>query len=197
MRPVWGSARARLMSSRFQRFLLPGLAFKAVVIGGGYATGRELAEFFLPSGPWGGIAAMVLATVIWSAVCVATFLFARASRRARLPDLRARAARTRLGGVRGRVCALRRADPRGVRRRGGRDRRGDARAARRSLGTLSLMAAIALVTAFGNAVRRAPLHLRVVPAVRRSTRCSCCSRSRTSAIASRTASRRTRRCTAG
>jgi len=67
------------MSSRFQRFLLPGLAFKAVVIGGGYATGRELAEFFLPSGPWGGIAAMVLATVIWSGVCVATFVFARAS----------------------------------------------------------------------------------------------------------------------
>jgi uncharacterized membrane protein YkvI len=67
------------MSSRFQRFLLPGLAFKAVVIGGGYATGRELAEFFLPSGPWGGIVAMALATVIWSTVCVATFLFARAS----------------------------------------------------------------------------------------------------------------------
>ena len=37
--------------SRFQRFVLPGLAFKAVVIGGGYATGRELAEFFLPAGP--------------------------------------------------------------------------------------------------------------------------------------------------
>jgi len=67
------------VSSRFQRFLLPGFAFKAVVIGGGYATGRELAEFFLPSGPWGGIAAMVLATIIWSGVCVATFLFARAS----------------------------------------------------------------------------------------------------------------------
>jgi len=67
------------MSSRFQRFVLPGLAFKAVVIGGGYATGRELAEFFLPSGPWGGIAAMMLAMVIWSGVCVATFVFARAS----------------------------------------------------------------------------------------------------------------------
>lgn len=67
------------MSSRFQRFLLPGFAFKAVVIGGGYATGRELAEFFLPSGPWGGITAMLLATLIWSGVCVATFLFARAS----------------------------------------------------------------------------------------------------------------------
>ena len=67
------------MSSRFQRFFLPGLAFKAVVIGGGYATGRELAEFFLASGPWGGIKAMALAMGIWSAICVTTFLFSRAS----------------------------------------------------------------------------------------------------------------------
>jgi uncharacterized membrane protein YkvI len=68
-----------MTSTRFQRFLLPGFAFKAVVIGGGYATGRELAEFFLPSGPWGGIVAMLLAMLIWSGVCVATFLFARAT----------------------------------------------------------------------------------------------------------------------
>lgn len=63
----------------FQRFLLPGLAFKAVVIGGGYATGRELAEFFVPSGPWGGIAAMLVAMLLFSLVCIATFLFARAT----------------------------------------------------------------------------------------------------------------------
>jgi uncharacterized membrane protein YkvI len=61
----------------FQRFLLPGFAFKAVVIGGGYATGRELAEFFLPSGPWGGLAGMLLATVLWSVIAAATFAFAR------------------------------------------------------------------------------------------------------------------------
>ena len=66
-------------STWFQRFLLPGFAFKAVVIGGGYATGRELAEFFLPSGPWGGLAGMALATVVWSVICVVTFLFARAT----------------------------------------------------------------------------------------------------------------------
>jgi len=65
--------------SFFQRFLLPGLAFKAVVIGGGYATGRELAEFFLPSGPWGGLAAMLLAMLLFSLVCILTFLFARAT----------------------------------------------------------------------------------------------------------------------
>ncbi|HEY2358412.1 MAG TPA: hypothetical protein VGH86_13255 [Phenylobacterium sp.] len=64
----------------FQRWLLPGLAFKAVVIGGGYATGRELAAYFLPSGPWGGLYGMLLATAIWSVVCVTTFLFALRTR---------------------------------------------------------------------------------------------------------------------
>jgi uncharacterized membrane protein YkvI len=68
MKPTW-----------FQRFLLPGLAFKAVVIGGGYATGRELAEFFMPSGPQGGLMGMLLAMAIWSLVCAATFLFAYAT----------------------------------------------------------------------------------------------------------------------
>ena len=63
-------------ADRFRRFLLPGLAFKAVVIGGGYATGREIAEFFLPAGPWGGLAAMLLATAIWAIVAAATFHFA-------------------------------------------------------------------------------------------------------------------------
>ncbi|HEY1604873.1 MAG TPA: hypothetical protein VGF77_04685 [Allosphingosinicella sp.] len=67
------------MPTRVQRFLLPGLGFKAVVIGGGYATGRELAEFFLPSGPWGGLAAILVATIAFSLVCIATFLFARAT----------------------------------------------------------------------------------------------------------------------
>ena len=46
--------------TRFQRLVLPGLAFKAAVIGGGYATGRELAEYFIPSGPQGGVLAIVV-----------------------------------------------------------------------------------------------------------------------------------------
>lgn len=64
-------------SSRFQRFLLPGFALKAVIIGGGYATGRELAEFFLPHGPWGGLAGMLLAMLVWSGIAALTFAFAR------------------------------------------------------------------------------------------------------------------------
>ncbi|MES2136931.1 MAG: hypothetical protein V4502_07725 [Pseudomonadota bacterium] len=72
------TTRKEAQSTWFQRFLLPGLAFKAVVIGGGYATGRELAEYFLPSGPWGGLAAMLLSTILFSTICALTFLFARA-----------------------------------------------------------------------------------------------------------------------
>lgn len=63
-------------ASAFQRFILPGLAFKAVVIGGGYATGRELAEFFFPAGPWGGLMGLVLTALLWSLICGLTFLFA-------------------------------------------------------------------------------------------------------------------------
>jgi uncharacterized membrane protein YkvI len=64
------------VSSRFQRFLLPGFAFKAVVIGGGYATGRELAEYFLGSGPAAGALGMLVSMLCWSVLCAATFLFA-------------------------------------------------------------------------------------------------------------------------
>ena len=75
--PVSNRAVQANHPSAFQRFVLPGLAFKAVVIGGGYATGREIAEFFVPAGPWGGIAAMLVATAIWCVVCATTFVFAR------------------------------------------------------------------------------------------------------------------------
>ena len=63
--------------SRFKRWLLPGLGVKAVVIGGGYATGRELAEFFLSAGPWGGLYAILFATLLFSVVCSLTFVAAR------------------------------------------------------------------------------------------------------------------------
>lgn len=80
------SAEAPPRSSWIQRYVLPGLAFKAVVIGGGYATGREIAEFFLPSGPVGGLLAILVATIEWSIVCALTFLLAQ---RYSLPDYRA------------------------------------------------------------------------------------------------------------
>lgn len=70
--------RSSALTDWFRRFLLPGLAFKAVVIGGGYATGRELAEFFIGSGPLGGLQGLIVAMVIWSVVCALTFALARA-----------------------------------------------------------------------------------------------------------------------
>lgn len=66
--------------SWFQRILLPGFVFKGVVIGGGYATGRELVEFFFASGPVGALYGILLATLIWSIVCAVSFLFAQAVR---------------------------------------------------------------------------------------------------------------------
>ena len=63
--------------SRFTRWILPGLGVKAVVIGGGYATGRELAEFFLSRGPWGGLYAILFATLLFSIFCSLTFVLAR------------------------------------------------------------------------------------------------------------------------
>ena len=115
--------------SWFQRFLLPGFAFKAVVIGGGYSTGREIAEFFVPLGPWGGVAAMALAMGLWSLICVVAFLLAR-----RIgaydyrPFFRALLG-PRLGRLRGLLRLLLHPDPRGVRRGRRRARRGDVRLA--------------------------------------------------------------------
>jgi len=61
----------------FKRYLLPGLVFQSVIIGGGYGTGRELVEFFLSYGPGGGLAGMILvSTVIFSAVAGVTFALA-------------------------------------------------------------------------------------------------------------------------
>ena len=67
----------RTDAGRFTRWVLPGLGVKAVVIGGGYATGRELAEFFLSKGPWGGLFAILFATVLFSIFCSLTFVLAR------------------------------------------------------------------------------------------------------------------------
>jgi uncharacterized membrane protein YkvI len=65
------------MSAFFRRYLLPGFVFEAAVIGGGYATGRELVEFFLPAGPLGGLVGMAVSMLVWSAVLAVSFELAR------------------------------------------------------------------------------------------------------------------------
>ena len=61
----------------FYHYLIPGLVFQSVVIGGGYATGRELVEFFLSNGPLGGLWGLLVTSAIWSIVLMLTFELAR------------------------------------------------------------------------------------------------------------------------
>ena len=68
------------MSDWFRRYLLPGFVFESAVIAGGYATGRELVEFFLPAGPWGGLLGMLVSMLFWSAVLMISFELARRAR---------------------------------------------------------------------------------------------------------------------
>lgn len=66
------------MNSRlFNAIILPGLIFQSVVIAGGYATGRELVEFFLSKGPLEGLLAIAVAAVIWSMVLALSFELSR------------------------------------------------------------------------------------------------------------------------
>jgi uncharacterized membrane protein YkvI len=71
---------SRTGSSWFQRYLLPGFVFQAAIIAGGYATGRELVEFFLPAGPWGGLLGMAVSALLWSVVLMLSFELARVAR---------------------------------------------------------------------------------------------------------------------
>lgn len=66
-----------MKNSAFQRIWLPGFLFMGVLIGGGYATGRELVEYFLTSGPIGGYLGMLLATVGFSIITALSFELAR------------------------------------------------------------------------------------------------------------------------
>ncbi|MBB5518929.1 YkvI family membrane protein [Amphiplicatus metriothermophilus] len=65
------------MNDVFKRYLLPGLVFQSVIIGGGYGTGREIAEFFLSHGAVGGLLGMAVAALAWGVVLAIAFEFAR------------------------------------------------------------------------------------------------------------------------
>jgi len=56
---------------------MPGFIFQSIVIGGGYATGRELIEFFFEAGPIGGVLGLIFSGLVFGVVLAAAFEFAR------------------------------------------------------------------------------------------------------------------------
>ena len=72
--PAWFDAMTRW----FQSYILPGIIFQGVVIGGGYGTGREIVEYFVQYGASGAVRAMFILTLpIWIITLATTFEFAR------------------------------------------------------------------------------------------------------------------------
>ncbi len=64
----------------FVKLLIPGLVFQSILIGGGYGTGAEIAQFFGVSGMTGGLMGAFVTFICWSLVCAATFEFCRVMR---------------------------------------------------------------------------------------------------------------------
>lgn len=61
----------------FERYIVPGLVIQAVIVGGGYATGRELVEFFVSKGPATGLVGMFTTALLITAGAMLSFEIAR------------------------------------------------------------------------------------------------------------------------
>jgi uncharacterized membrane protein YkvI len=67
-----------MSTATFRRYVMPGLVFQGVLIGGGYATGREIVEYFMRFGPVGGLLGLFLVTLpLWAIALAVTFEFSR------------------------------------------------------------------------------------------------------------------------
>lgn len=64
------------MPRAFAIYIAPSLVIQAVMIGGGFATGRELVEFFLAMGAPSAFLAMGLTTLLFSACATVSFVLA-------------------------------------------------------------------------------------------------------------------------
>lgn len=63
--------------NKWQRIMLPGILFQSMVIGGGYGTGAEMAQYFGVSGVLGGLLTCVVVALVWGVICAVTFEFTR------------------------------------------------------------------------------------------------------------------------
>lgn len=67
-----------MSASKFRTYVMPGLVFQGVLIGGGYGTGREIVEYFMRFGPLGGLLGMFAITLpLWAVMLAVTFEFSR------------------------------------------------------------------------------------------------------------------------
>lgn len=64
----------------FEQYLLPGFVYTGIVIGGGYATGRDLVQFFLLHNPAGAALGIAVAAACWGVLLAVCFEFARIHR---------------------------------------------------------------------------------------------------------------------
>ncbi len=64
----------------FFALLVPGFLFQSVVIGGGYGTGNEIAQYFGVHGMTGGLIGMVVTLLVWAIIAAVTFEFCRVFR---------------------------------------------------------------------------------------------------------------------
>jgi uncharacterized membrane protein YkvI len=62
---------------RLSRLIVPGLVLQAVMVGGGYSTGRELVEFFLADGPATALGGIAITAVAFSLTAMLAFELAR------------------------------------------------------------------------------------------------------------------------
>lgn len=63
--------------NKWQRIMLPGFLFQSMVIGGGYGTGAEMAQYFGVNGVLGGLLTCIVVAVVWGIICAAAFEFTR------------------------------------------------------------------------------------------------------------------------
>lgn len=63
----------------FRIYLVPGIIFQSVLIGGGYGTGREIVEYFGSYGA-GGLWGLIVTFIFFAVVLCLTFEFARMAR---------------------------------------------------------------------------------------------------------------------
>lgn len=65
------------LKAAFEKYVVPGLVIQAVIVGAGYATGRELVEFFLSKGPANGLLGMGVTAVLFAITAMIAFELAR------------------------------------------------------------------------------------------------------------------------